>query len=263
MADALDPDAVRWGLDRATRAAMLVQAARAALHRGDPVTAVVLAEEALDDVPDEADALLIVADAAPRYGHGEVGVLAARQAARLGHDARVLEAAAHLSACDVAAAQGLAEAVLVDPATRPTERARAHAVRAQCLDLLGQDSSADYAAAHAMRPEAYPRPLAVPETAWDGIVQAALSQLDAEARDVLRGAPLDVVDAPSLPVLRDLVPPPSPTSDVLARADGPLAIEVYRRNVVRGSRSLDDVVARVAAGLADVARTELETGGDA
>lgn len=69
-----------------TASAMLLDAAHRQAHRGDYALAVALAEELLDLDPQNVDALLLVADAAPRYGHGEVGVLAARSAAVLGGD---------------------------------------------------------------------------------------------------------------------------------------------------------------------------------
>jgi hypothetical protein len=258
VADELDPLAIPWSIDPGARVAMLLHAARDAHRRGDAVSAVLLAEEALDEVPDEIDALLLVADAAPRYGHAEVGLLAARQAAAAGRDTRVLQAAALLAGCDVEAALALARETAGADGLPLAERARAHAVIAQALDLKGEDAQGAYAAARALRPDAYPRPLVVPEPAWDALVHEAVSGLDPELRDVVRARALVVRDAPDLAELRALAPPPSPTADVLALDEGQPRIEVYRRNLVRGAASLDEVLARLLEGLENEARGVLE-----
>ncbi len=58
---------------------------------------VALAEEVLEEDPNEVDALLLVAEATPMYGHGVVGLLAVDQAERRGGSVGVLRAAAFLS----------------------------------------------------------------------------------------------------------------------------------------------------------------------
>ena len=74
-----------------------MQAAREAMRRGDPMEAVALSEEVLEEEPGEVDALLLVAEAAPAYGHGAVALLAADQAERRGGQVGALRAAALLS----------------------------------------------------------------------------------------------------------------------------------------------------------------------
>jgi tetratricopeptide (TPR) repeat protein len=213
----------------------------------------VLAEEVLDVHPEDPDALGIIADAAPRYGHGEVGLLAARAAARSGGDTRTLQAAAYLTMCDVDAALTTADARLLDA----PEDARAHAVRAQALDLLERpdEAAAAYAQALRLRPDAFPRPLVVPEAAWDEIVQAALSSLPFEARDTLRRVDLRVVEIPDLARLQTFSPPPNPTCDAWLDSEGKRpSITIHRRNLARGARSLDDLTHRVIRAL----ETELD-----
>ncbi len=244
---------------------MLLDASRAALASGDAAAAVALAEELLDEEPDDVDALRIVADAAPRYGHAEVGLLAARQARARGADISALEAAALLAACQVEEALVAADALI---AQRPPARttARALAVRAQALELLGQNDASDaaYAQAHALSPEAYPRPLQVTADAWDTLLLAALSTLPETARDTLRSVELDFADVPDLAELRSRVPPPVPTSDALFHeppehdraaegsapaADQPIRVTLYRRNLARGASTLDDLTRRIAGAL--------------
>ncbi len=242
-----------WVLDPGAQVVMLLAEARARLTRGETVTAVVLAEEVLDVTPDDREALTIIADAAPRYGHGEVGLLAAQAAARSGADTRTLQAAAFLAMCDVNAALATADARLVDA----PDDARAHAVRAQALDLLArpQEAANAYARALHLRPDAFPRPLVVPDAAWDEVVQAAVSSLPFEARDTLRRMDLRVVEIPDLARLQTFSPPPNPTCDAWLDAEGKRpTITIHRRNLARGARSLDELTHRVIRAL----ETELD-----
>lgn len=233
---------------------MLLEESRRSLAQGDAAGAVVLAEELLDEDPDEVAALLIIADAAPRYGHGEVGALAAVQAAKRGAETGAVHAAALLAACAVSEALDIAEKTLD---RRPTD-ARAHAVRGQALDLLGRRAEADLALgrAHALRPEAYPLALPVDGAAWDSVVLSALSTLSPQLRDLLKTAQLELLDLPDVERLAAIVPPPSPLSDVLLLdPDSPAPrIEIYRRNLCRGATDLDDLAQRLAGALS----TELE-----
>jgi len=242
-----------WTLDPSARHAMLLDASRTALAQGDHAQAVVLAEELLDEDPDDIEALLLVADAAPRYGHGEVGALAAAQAARRGADIGALEAAALLAACQVDRALDAADAAL----GRNPNDARAYAVRGQALELLGRiaDGEAALGRAAALRPAAYPLPLAVPADAWESLLLAARSGLDREHRDALRGVALVFVDLPALDTLRGMVPPPSPLVDALLidpDARHP-RLELYRRNLLRGAATLEDLETRMRSALSSEA----------
>lgn len=239
----------RWTLEPDARHAMLLEESRAALARGDVADAVVLAEEVLDERPDDVEALQLVADAAPRYGHGEVGALAARQAARLGADIGALEAAALLACCQVERALEAADAAI---ARRPTD-ARAHAIRGQALELLGRLPEGEEALrrAYALDPVRYPLSLALPPDAWDPLLFAATSGLDRERRDGLRTVKVVFADLPRLDDLRSLSPPPSPLVEALLLDAGHRhpRIELYRRNLLRGAESQDELEARLRAAL--------------
>jgi tetratricopeptide (TPR) repeat protein len=238
-----------WTIDPRARAAMLLQAAREALLEGDPAGAVALAEELLDEEPEDVEALLVVADAAPRYGHAEVGVLAARHAGTRGVDTGAVLAAALFAACDVEAALATAEETLA----RDAANARAHAVRGQALQMLDRapEAEAAFSRAAALRPDAYPPPLAVPEPAWDTHLMAALSGLDDETRDALRKVDLTFEELPRLSELRALHPPPSPTVDALLRGE---SIALYRKNLARGLASEDELTGRIRDALEAEAR---------
>jgi hypothetical protein len=238
-----------WTLDPAARHAMLLDAARTALAHGDHAAAVVLAEELLDELPDDADALLVVAEAAPEYGHGEVGALAAVQAARRGAEVGALEARALLAACEVERALVSVDAAI---ARRPDD-ARAHLVRGLALELCRRDGEAAAAFARAASLDAAVCPplLDIPADEWEPLLLAAGAGLDAPLRDALRGVSLDLLDLPPLELLRGLHPPPSPlVVALLLEEDGrPPRVEIYRRNLLRGAATLDELEERLRAAL--------------
>lgn len=239
---------------------MLLDASRNALAQGDHTAAVVLAEELLDETPDDLEALLVVAAAAPGYGHGEVGALAASQAARRGADVGALEAAALLAACQVDRALTAADAAI----QRRPDDARAHFVRGMALELSGDpvEALASLAHATALDAVAYPPALELPADDWDALVFAAIAGLDPALRDALKGVTLALVDLPALEMLRGLSPPPSPLIDALLidpDAREP-RLEIYRRNLLRDSASADDVEERIRRALHDEA--ELMLGDD-
>ncbi len=238
-----------WIIDPLARHAMLMEASRAALARGAFSEAVTLAEELLDDAPDELEALLIIAEAAPRYGHAEVGVLAATQAGRRGLEVGALEAAALLAARQVERALERANALLA----RAPDHARGHAVRGQALDLLGRTEEAEQALARAfaLRPEHYPLPLTVEPAEWDSLLFAAQASLETNFRDVLRRVDITLADLPRLADLHEMQPPPSPLVDALlddVPGERP-RIVLYRRNLLRGCATVEELTDRIREAL--------------
>lgn len=239
-----------WAISPETRHAVLLGEAREALARGEAERAVALAEEVLDVDPDEVDALRLIADAAPRFGHAEVGVLAARQLRARGRDPGAVEAAALLAACEVEQALAVADArIAADSAD-----ARAWAVRGQALEILERFGEADEAlgAAHRLDPGRYPRPLPVDDQGWDLLVLAAASRMDDPERDRLRAVHLEVRTAPRLDELRSVHPPASPnTAALLLETPGVRpTIAVYRRNVLRGALTENEAIDRLVDALA-------------
>jgi tetratricopeptide (TPR) repeat protein len=235
-----------WGTDSGAQAAVLVDAARRLLLDGDPVLAVALAEEALDLDPEDVDALSLVADAAPRYGHGEVGVLAARQLAARGQAVGAVEAAALYASCEPEAAETAARACL---AARPTD-ARAWAVLGQALEATGRLEEADAALARAARlaPAAFPPPVAVED--WEDVLMDALGQLPADARRELGTVAIQFEATPGLATLRGFSPPLAPSVPALwSRSEGNTTITLFTRNLCRGAADLDELVVRVGAAL--------------
>lgn len=122
-----------WTFDVSVRVAVLLQASREALRRGDAMEAVALAEEVLEEDPDEVEALLLVAEGAPLYGHGAVGLLAAEQAERRGGRVGALRAAALLAVGQVQAAVTEAERVMAGGGEAGVQ---AQKLREQALERL-------------------------------------------------------------------------------------------------------------------------------
>ena len=237
-----------WGLDEEVQGAVLIESARRLMLEGDYEGAVGVAEELLDADPADVDALLLVADAAPRYGHGEVGVLASRQARRLGAETAVLEAAALLAACEVEPALAVADERL---GVAPGD-ARAHAVRGQALEVLGRLAESDeaLARAHALRPDAYPAPLGVADTAWPGLLRQARAGLcdDVEART--DGWEFSFLPAPTPERLRSSSPPIPPGVHALTYDGGAVPLcELYTRALTRGCGDTEELVLRLVAAI--------------
>lgn len=238
-----------WSIDAPTRHAVVLELIQELLRAGNLEDAVAACEELLDENPDCTEALLIIADTAPRYAHGEVGVLAARQARARGVAAATLEAAALLAACEVETALALAtETTLQTPAD-----ARAWAVRGQALELMGRMGEADDALAEAARldRERFPELMRLDDSAWDRAVLTGLSQLSAQERDRLSPWTLEFCDVPPLELLRRAQPPVPPSASALCESLTGGRLYLFRRNLARGCRDENEVVARVVLALVD------------
>ncbi|GDX83093.1 hypothetical protein LBMAG42_49040 [Deltaproteobacteria bacterium] len=242
-----------WGIPVEAQASVLLAEARRLVNDGDLEGAVGIAEELLDHDPGDLDALLLVADVAPRYGHGEVGVLAAQQVRRLGAEVGAIEAAALFAACEFEAALEAADTCL---AGAPAD-ARAHAVRGQVLEVLGRLPEADeaLAAAHALRPEAYPLPLPVADADWEPLLMEALGRLEPEDREAVRRWTVVWHPAPDPALLTSSHPPiPPSTIAVVSVADGEeLVCSVFTRNLARGCATEGEVIARLSRALGEEA----------
>lgn len=233
-------------MDPEAQAALTLEAGRQAVAAGELAVALAIAEELLDLTPDDTDALLLVADVAPRCHLADCGIAAARQARRRGADPAATEAAALLAACRVQEALDAAEARL---ATRASD-ARAWAVRGLALELLGRGEEGRRALdqAAALRPSFYPPPLDVPDADWEGLVVEARSRLPFEARDAMRPLTVELLDLPDVESLRARSapwPPPTPTVDGFLVPGPSPRLELYRHNLARGAANEEEVVERV------------------
>lgn len=258
MTDTPAPGLRPWSIAPEAQAALTLEAGRQAVLAGEYAVALAVAEEILDASPNDTDALLLVADVAPRCNLAACGVAAARQARARGADPGAAEAAALLAACRVEEALAAAEARLAARA----DDARAWAVRGLCLDLLGRPAEAEASLARAadLRPSHFPPRLRVEDGEWDGLLLEAQSRLPFEARDSLRRLKVELVDLPDVAELTRRSapwPPPSPTVDGFLDPGDPPRLQLYRKNLARGAADREEVVERILGLLEDgVARLE-------
>ncbi len=239
-----------WGIPAEAQGPLLLDAARRLMLERAYDAAVGLAEELLDVDPTDTAALLIVADAAARYGHGEVALLAVRQARALGARDDVLEAAALLASCQPEAALAATDSHLASG----TDDARAHAIRGQALEILGRTLEADeaLARAHALRPAAYPLPLHVDDADWEGLLIQAISRMDDAARTETRTWGVSFRPAPTAERLRSSDPPVPPSVHALALpGDDGIACELYTRALTRGCADEEELIERLTVAMAD------------
>lgn len=242
MADDLDDATSGWTFDPRARIAMTLMAGRDALMADNAELAMMVAEEILDENPEDLEAFDLLAEAAMRCGHAPLAVLATEQAASRGARNDTVRAAALLAAVRVEAALSLAAEVAV----HTPEDARAHAVRGQALELAGRLAEADAALAEATRLAAhrYPPPLLISE--WDPLLLEAISTLSDAAQTEVRSINVYYLEAPD-PDLLALAgtgfPPRPPTCCGVLYRDG---IALFTRTLARGASSETDVVERIA-----------------
>lgn len=249
-------------MDPQAHLALTLEVARSTAAAGDLHTALAIAEEVLDLHPDDLDALLMVAELAPRVGLAASAVAAVDQAAARGARPGAVAAAALFAAGRLEDAVAEADRRLADA----PDDARAHAVRGQALELLGRAAEADEALARAARlaPSRFALGPPLAEAAWDPLLLAARSGLDPSDRAALRDVAVRFVDLPDLDDLRAVAapwPPPSPAVDGLydvRRPDEPV-LWLFRRNLARGASDADAVVERLRDRLLEAAERRRET----
>lgn len=240
----------RWTIDPRVRDALVLESARDALAAQDPSLALQLAEELLDESPDDVEGLLVVAEAGARCGHAAVAQLACAQAAQRGADPGVIEA-------EVWIALGRADEALrtldrLNGAGR--EDARCLAARSRALDLAGDRPGSDRAWSDAARrePGRYPPLLHLRDEEWESSLLQALSGLEPRARTLTRQVDIRFADLPDVDELASIPAPyPAlpPTLDGLLRPGFPPILSLFRRNLLRGAATPADVVERVRAAI--------------
>lgn len=234
-------------LDARARVAMTLQAGRQALLAENSAVAMMVAEEILDEAPDDVEALELLVEAAARCGHAPLAVEAVRQLAARGVDRPALEAVVLLAAVRLEPALDAAERAL----GRDAADARAWAVRGQTLELLGRVEEADaaLARARALDPRRYPDPVDVAD--WDNLVYEALSELDPDVRDVARGIALDLRPIPDRDWLVDSTAPYPPIPPSTHGGPDGERLLLFTRNLCRGAAHLDEVAERIRTVLED------------
>ena len=240
-----------WAVNVATRHAVVMELVHDLARAGHYEEAVAACEELLDEDPDAVEALLVIADAAPRYGHGEVGLLAAKQAERRGENTLTLQAAALFGALRVGEALQLAEHITE---TNPSD-ARAWAVLGQSRELLGEWALAEQALTNASvcDPGRFSTAITLDAVGWDRVLLSALSRLSAEERDRLAPWTLDLCRGPALDLLRRAQPPVLPSVLTMRDTFEGGRLHLFQNNLARDCQNEERLVERVVFALTEEA----------
>ena len=129
----------------------------------------------------------------------------------------------------------------------------------RALEHLGADEVARRHAeeASALDPETFPPPLAVGDEEFDALVEKSLTQLPPRVRKHLEEIPVLVQPLPDRAVLTAETPPLTPDllglfegRDLITRRHddlpaGPGAIDLFRRNLLRACRDLEELAREV------------------
>jgi tetratricopeptide (TPR) repeat protein len=231
-----------WQISPETRRALRLQAARTAVRRRDFRRAVIEAEELLDEVPDDVDALATLAESAMELRDFEVAREAWRALVETGPQPASVLTQLGLCAFESAsfdeAAQAARRALAVSD-----DAPEAWYLLGLCTERLEDDERA-YACferAHRGSPLGFPLPLPLDEADVRDLVQEAMAELPLELARFWAPVPVEIERLPTRDELLRSVPPTSPrvlalyTGHPPTRPSGlerPTSIRVYRTNLV-------------------------------
>lgn len=245
-----------WTMDSHTRAEMRNLAARRSLVSGDETRAILEAEEALDEAPNDADALLIVAEAELLL---ERPLVARRALAGLttAH-AWTLRAEACWGSADLL---GTVEAGRAALAAGPETAALHDRVGAALERLSGREVEGSEHRSRATELDAanFPPPLSLDARAYESATAIALKRLKGPLARLWRDVPIRLEPWPTLEDLHSESPPLHPEVDALYEGEPPepgegevrpQALRLFRRNLAYAA-DLDEVAERIFQALVD------------
>jgi tetratricopeptide (TPR) repeat protein len=241
MSDSDEIGGGAWSVSPETRRALRLSAARTAVRKHDFRRAVIEAEELLDEVPDDRDALWTLAESTMELRDFEVALEAWR--ALIATGVTLPSALTQLGVCafetcafeDAAQAARSALALFDDLPD-------AWYLLGLCTEHLEDDERAwaCFERAHRGSPLAFPLPLPLGDDDVLGLVREALTEVSREVAAFWAPVPVRIARLPTLASLTMHVPPISPR--VLALVEGepptdptstarPTALHVFRANV--------------------------------
>ena len=241
-----DDDVVgSWSLDDATRLRIRTQRIDAAITEQDWWSAVVEAEELLDQHPGDAPALLRLGEALLELPDSEGAAQAYGQYLKVQRppepSALSGMAVARFDLCEMTGCIEVArEAIRLDP-----DQAAAHYYLGLALERTdgpGPEAQAAFDRAHDLDPVAFPRPIALSDEEWTETVQQATTQLHPTLQAFWAGIPVVLADTPPLEVLRRSDPPVTPSVTALYEGTPPeddptqarpTRLALYRANLQR------------------------------
>ncbi len=226
-----------WRMDSHTRAEMRNLAARRSLASGDAARAILEAEEALDEAPQDADALLIVAEAELALERPLVArrALAGLTTAR----AWTLRAEACWGSADLL---GTVEAGCAALAAGPETAALHDRVGAALERLSGREAEGREHRSRATEMDAasFPPPLGLDARAFETATASAVKRLKGRLARLWRDVPMRLEPWPTLEDLHSESPPLHPDVDALYEGEPPepgegdvrpTALRLFRRNL--------------------------------
>lgn len=241
-----DDDVVgSWTLDDATRLRIRTERIEGAIGERDWHTAIIEAEELLDDSPDNTQALLRLADATLEIPDAEGAAQAYEQYLRRVSDPEPRSlaglAVARFELCELMGCIEVAREALRRDPEQPTASYYL-SLALERTDGPGPESQAAFEVAHTLDPTSFPRPISLADDQWTRVVEEAAAQLHPTLRAFWSGVPLHLGDLPELELLRKSDPPITPTVTALyegsppegdATESRPTRLVLYRRNLRR------------------------------
>ena len=250
-----------WVVDPDIIAAMRLDKARRAFDAGEVDTALVEAEELLEQRPDDTDALRVVGRAALTIGDAAMAASAFNQLVALAGPEEATTwsglALARLELADFEGGLAAADRALgLDAAL-----AEAWCARAMCLDRVGRavEAVADYARAHELQPTHYPLPVQLPAATWARALGVARRSLPGPIRAFYSGVALNWAEHPDPELLRAEEPPLNPftwaLADGLPSEDGdpwvdrPSGVTLFRANIAWPPAEMPEIARRIRVAL--------------
>jgi tetratricopeptide (TPR) repeat protein len=249
MLGTLDPGAI---------AALRLDRTREAYRNHDLITALLEAEELLEDDPDNIDALEVLGDTELELGHGREAELVFSHLLDLQPDEPVYLTGLAIARFLHTDFQGSVDAGLEALEASP-DLVEAHAYVGLSLERMGQlEASAEHLARAAeLDPEGWAPAPSVDEVPWQGLLSMALEALPADLRAFYDKVPIVWQQLPDPSVLRAVDPPISPL--VLALYEGtppgpeadvlPRSMRIFQGNARRFARDLERLTEDLAHAL--------------
>ncbi len=253
-------------MDPGAVAALRLDRTREAYHNHDLVTALLEAEELLEDDPDNVEALEVLGDTELELGHGREADLIFSHLLDLQPGEPVYltgQAIARFLHTDF---EGAVEAGMEALAALP-DLTEAHAYVGLSLERMGRlDEAAEHLARSAeLDPDGWAPPPQVEEIPWLALLEAALAMVPPDLHSFYEQVPIVWQNLPDPGVLRGVDPPISPL--VLALYEGtptgpgaetglrPRSMRIYQGNAQRFARDMrrltEDLAHALAAEAAD------------
>jgi tetratricopeptide (TPR) repeat protein len=253
-------------LDPGAVAALRLDRSREAYQNHDLVTAVLEAEELLEDEPNNIEALEVLGDTELELGHGREAALVFSHLLDLHPDEPLYLTGLAIARFLHTDFEGAVEAGAAALHKAP-DLTEAHAYIGLAHERMGHQAAADehLGRAAALEPVAWALPPAIEDIDWGALLTAAMALVPPQLQELYAKVPIVWMNLPDSAVLRAVDPPISPL--VLALYEGtptapgsetgllPRSVRIFRGNARRFAgdmeRLTEDLGHALAAEAAD------------